>query len=160
MLGELSPRAFLLDCLPNMDAISVNTSAVPVLHQLRNAFGPDVPIVVLEGHTFVAILLRTYCLFVSPYFSPLVRDPVEMVCEGTLMPGLSLKFKKSSRRSAAPCEPPFSRLAFGTAGLVLRKFAKRVAHHLATLDEALVVCGLLLRLGNRRGCAQFALHQR
>ena len=52
LLGELKPRLFVMDCLPNMQAPAVNASAVPVLRQLRSAFGDGVPIVLLEGHTY------------------------------------------------------------------------------------------------------------
>ena len=52
LLGELTPRLLVLDCLPNMDAPAVNRSAVAVLQQLRAAYGDDVPIAVLEGHTY------------------------------------------------------------------------------------------------------------
>ena len=51
-LSELTPSLFIMDCLPNMDAAAVNTSAVQILKQLRAAFGDDVPIAVLEGHRY------------------------------------------------------------------------------------------------------------
>ena len=52
-LVELNPSVFVMDCLPNMNAETVNSRAPAVLKQLRDGLGPDVPIVVLEGHTCV-----------------------------------------------------------------------------------------------------------
>jgi hypothetical protein len=51
-LVELKPSVFVMDCLPNMEAGSVTANAPSVLKQLRAGFGPDVPILVLEGHTY------------------------------------------------------------------------------------------------------------
>ena len=52
LLVELKPEVFVVDCLPNMDAPLVEQRAPPLLKQLRAGLGPEVPILVLEGHTY------------------------------------------------------------------------------------------------------------
>ena len=57
VLGQLnpSPRALLMDCLPNMQGDTrrqISNSTTAVLRQLRASLGPDVPIVILEGHEY------------------------------------------------------------------------------------------------------------
>lgn len=51
-LLELKPSIFVVDCLPNMNAASVEQRAPALFKQLRQGLGPDVPILVLEGHTY------------------------------------------------------------------------------------------------------------
>ena len=51
-LVELRPSIFVLDCLPNMNAAMVQQRASPLFKQLREGLGPNVPILVLEGHTY------------------------------------------------------------------------------------------------------------
>ena len=49
------PRVVLMDCLPNMqqdNASTVGAATAAVVTQLRQQLGPDVPIVVLEGHRY------------------------------------------------------------------------------------------------------------
>jgi hypothetical protein len=53
--GGPPPAAFVMDCLPNMQqdsAGAVYDSTVAVLRQLRAAYGPAVPLLVLEGHEY------------------------------------------------------------------------------------------------------------
>ena len=53
--GGPPPAAFVMDCLPNMQqdsAALVFNSTVAVLRQLRAAYGPTVPLLVLEGHEY------------------------------------------------------------------------------------------------------------
>jgi hypothetical protein len=51
-LLELKPSIFVVDCLPNMQASAVERLAPPLFKQLRAGLGQDVPIMVLEGHTY------------------------------------------------------------------------------------------------------------
>eukprot|EP00040_Diaphanoeca_grandis_P025499 m.141305 g.141305 ORF g.141305 m.141305 type:complete len:818 (-) comp30178_c0_seq1:182-2635(-) len=51
-LTQLKPSVFVVDCLPNMQAASVTAAAPSLFKQLRAGLGPNVPIVVLEGHTY------------------------------------------------------------------------------------------------------------
>eukprot|EP00051_Salpingoeca_urceolata_P000226 m.33204 g.33204 ORF g.33204 m.33204 type:complete len:819 (+) comp10314_c0_seq1:107-2563(+) len=53
-IGKLAtkPRVLLVDCLPNVNADLVNKTAASTVRQLRQALGKDVPIVLLEGHTY------------------------------------------------------------------------------------------------------------
>lgn len=52
-LSQFYFSSFLFPCsLPNMDAPTVSARAPAVLKQLREGLGPDVPIVILEGHTY------------------------------------------------------------------------------------------------------------
>lgn len=51
-LIELKPSVFVVDCLPNMNAAMVQQRATPLFKQLRAGLGPNVPILVLEGHTY------------------------------------------------------------------------------------------------------------
>jgi len=48
----VKPSVFVVDCLPNMDAALVTERAAPLFKQLREGLGADVPILVLEGHTY------------------------------------------------------------------------------------------------------------
>ena len=48
----VKPSVFVVDCLPNMNAASVVERAEPLFRQLRAGLGPNVPILVLEGHTY------------------------------------------------------------------------------------------------------------
>ena len=60
LLLELKPSVFVIDCLPNMGAATVTERATPVFKQLREKLGPDVPMLVLEGHTYsVRFALKT-----------------------------------------------------------------------------------------------------
>eukprot|EP00041_Stephanoeca_diplocostata_P023196 m.565100 g.565100 ORF g.565100 m.565100 type:complete len:818 (+) comp22240_c0_seq1:34-2487(+) len=51
-LLELKPSVFIVDCLPNMDAATVTSRAPALFQMLRKGLGPNVPIVVLEGHNY------------------------------------------------------------------------------------------------------------
>jgi len=51
LLAELDPSAYVIDCLPNMDAASVSQRAEPLVRQLRKA-RPEVPIVLVEDRTY------------------------------------------------------------------------------------------------------------
>lgn len=73
-LVELKPSVFVMDCLPNMNAETVNSRAPAVLKQLRDGLGPDVPIVVLEGHTY-AILSEDF-FFAQLLSTTLLYRPV------------------------------------------------------------------------------------
>jgi len=55
VIAEAKPRALVMDCLPNMQQSSpetVQNATLDVLRQLRADLGPQVPIVVLEGHEY------------------------------------------------------------------------------------------------------------
>ena len=58
-------------CTPlhNLFAKGVTASAKPVLRQLRAALGDDVPIVVLEGHTYVLHARKEMCVYMSNLYS-------------------------------------------------------------------------------------------
>lgn len=52
-----TPRVFIMDCLPNMQQDTPDTvynATLRIVTQLREALGPAVPIVVLEGHDYTS----------------------------------------------------------------------------------------------------------
>ena len=51
-LTQLDPALFTIDCLPNMDATTVNNRTVPLVKYLR-AKHPTVPILLTAGTTCV-----------------------------------------------------------------------------------------------------------
>jgi len=51
LLAELDPAAYVLDCLPNLDAAGVSERTEPVVDAFRAAH-PDVPIVLVESVEF------------------------------------------------------------------------------------------------------------
>jgi len=51
LLAELDPRAYAIDCLPNMDAEMVSERAAPLVRQLRQA-RPHTPILLVEDRSF------------------------------------------------------------------------------------------------------------
>merc|ERR1711879_1033965 len=65
-LLELRPAAFIVDCLPNMNAAAVTEKALPLFQQLRASLGAGVPIIILEGHTYT-----------NAWLLPLVRQGQE-----------------------------------------------------------------------------------
>ena len=54
LLAELDPSAYVIDCLPNMNAESVSERAVPLVKQLRAAH-PDTPILLTEDRSFTNV---------------------------------------------------------------------------------------------------------
>ncbi len=51
LLAELDPRAFAIDCLPNMDEAMIDERAAPLVRQLRRA-RPNTPILLVEDRSF------------------------------------------------------------------------------------------------------------
>jgi hypothetical protein len=51
LMGEIDAAAYVIDCLPNIDAKQVGERAVPFVKELRKA-RPDVPIILVEDRTF------------------------------------------------------------------------------------------------------------
>jgi lysophospholipase L1-like esterase len=52
-LGSISsPAAVIVDCLRNMDAVTVAAAAIPLVQQLRGALPPGTPIILVEGTGF------------------------------------------------------------------------------------------------------------
>lgn len=51
LLGELDAAAYVIDCLPNMNAALVTECAVPLVKQLRAA-RPETPIILVEDRRF------------------------------------------------------------------------------------------------------------
>lgn len=57
-LVELDPRAYLIDCLPNMRANEIAERAAPLVRQLRTA-RPETPILLVEDRTYASAPLRS-----------------------------------------------------------------------------------------------------
>jgi hypothetical protein len=79
----VKPAAFVMDCLPNMQQdvpAVVYNATIAVLTQLRHDLGPNVPILVLEGHRCVR---RRLCPTLSQSCSLLVYYP-SLVGKGTV----------------------------------------------------------------------------
>lgn len=57
-LVELDPRAYIIDCLPNMRASEVAARAEPLVHQLRKA-RPQTPILLVEDRTNAGAVFRS-----------------------------------------------------------------------------------------------------
>lgn len=51
LLTEIDAAVYIIDCLPNMNGDSVNTSTVPLVKQIRE-IRPDTPIILVEDRTF------------------------------------------------------------------------------------------------------------
>jgi hypothetical protein len=58
LLAELDPRAYVVDCLPNMPASLVDERAVPLVRTLRRSH-PTTPIVLVEDRTYPGAEFRS-----------------------------------------------------------------------------------------------------